>query len=90
MGTDSVTTEIISKDLVEKDTTAKSLIVQAIKSVFFTPPSPHSVEIDSGLRQITLDECSNHDNSSDCWIVLYDRVYDITRFLYDVSKINLK
>ncbi|XP_055540129.1 uncharacterized protein LOC129726906 [Wyeomyia smithii] len=32
-------------------------------------------------KQITLDEVSYHDTPNDCWIVLFDRVYDITSFL---------
>lgn len=32
-------------------------------------------------KQITLSEVSYHDSYDDCWIVLYDRVYDITSFL---------
>lgn len=32
-------------------------------------------------KQITLDEVSYHDTFGDCWIVLYDRVYDITNVL---------
>lgn len=32
-------------------------------------------------KQYTLDEVSYHDTFGDCWIVLYDRVYDITDFL---------
>ncbi|XP_062551925.1 uncharacterized protein LOC134217163 [Armigeres subalbatus] len=32
-------------------------------------------------KQISLDEVSYHDTMQDCWIVLYDRVYDITNFL---------
>ncbi|KFB45609.1 AGAP008363-PA-like protein [Anopheles sinensis] len=32
-------------------------------------------------KQITLNEVSYHDSYDDCWIVLYDRVYDITSFL---------
>ncbi|KAB0804952.1 hypothetical protein PPYR_01922 [Photinus pyralis] len=34
-----------------------------------------------GERIITLEEVSWHDNISDCWIVIYDRVYDVTDFL---------
>lgn len=37
-------------------------------------------------KQITLDEVAYHDTMNDCWIVLYDRVYDITDFLELVSK----
>ncbi|KAL1379150.1 hypothetical protein pipiens_015113 [Culex pipiens pipiens] len=32
-------------------------------------------------KQYTLDEVSYHDTFGDCWIVLYDRVYDISNFL---------
>lgn len=32
-------------------------------------------------KQIALDEVAYHDTMNDCWIVLYDRVYDITNFL---------
>ncbi|XP_026757251.1 uncharacterized protein LOC113516944 [Galleria mellonella] len=32
-------------------------------------------------RIITLAEVSCHDTPQDCWVVIYDRVYDITTFL---------
>ena len=32
---------------------------------------------------VPLDTVAWHDSSDDCWIVLYDRVYDITQFLRD-------
>ncbi|XP_052898520.1 uncharacterized protein LOC128305214 [Anopheles moucheti] len=32
-------------------------------------------------QQITLSEVAYHDCYDDCWIVLYDRVYDVTNFL---------
>lgn len=34
---------------------------------------------------ITLKEVSEHDSYDDCWIILYDRVYDVTRFLNEVN-----
>lgn len=36
-------------------------------------------------RIITLDEVSRHSGPKDYWIVLYDKVYDITKFLQIVS-----
>ncbi|KAH8298310.1 hypothetical protein KR018_001945 [Drosophila ironensis] len=33
------------------------------------------------LPEITLEEVSEHDSFDDCWIVIYDRVYDVTHFL---------
>ncbi|CAH0404961.1 unnamed protein product [Chilo suppressalis] len=32
-------------------------------------------------RVITLEEVAHHDTARDCWVVIYDRVYDITTFL---------
>lgn len=37
------------------------------------------------LPEISLDQVSWHDNPNDCWTVIYDRVYDITEFLWEVS-----
>lgn len=36
-------------------------------------------------RVISLDEVARHDTRQDCWVVIYDRVYDITTFLEEVS-----
>lgn len=35
---------------------------------------------------ITLKEVAEHDSYDDCWIILYDRVYDVTKFLNEVNK----
>lgn len=42
---------------------------------------------ESKLPLFTLQEVLQHDMPNDCWIVLYDRVYDITSFLHSVSTI---
>lgn len=36
-----------------------------------------------GLAEIPLSVVAQHDEYSDCWIVIYDRVYDVTQFLRD-------
>lgn len=36
-------------------------------------------------RIITLAEVAFHDTPNDCWVVIYDRVYDISDFLDEVS-----
>lgn len=38
-----------------------------------------------GLPEITLKEVAHHDAMGDCWVVIYDRVYDVTDFLQSVS-----
>jgi cytochrome b involved in lipid metabolism len=40
---------------------------------------------DKCRRIISLAEVGDHDTVDDCWIVLYDRVYDVTQFLDTVS-----
>lgn len=45
------------------------------------------VDVGPEERVITLDEVSWHDTPDDCWIVIYDRVYDITDFQDEVSHI---
>lgn len=37
---------------------------------------------------ITLKDVAEHDTQNDCWIILYDRVYDVTSFLYEVNILN--
>lgn len=40
---------------------------------------------DAKDRTITLAEVGSHDTPDDCWVVIYDRVYDISTFLDEVS-----
>ncbi|XP_037711206.1 acyl-CoA 6-desaturase [Drosophila subpulchrella] len=35
------------------------------------------------LPEISLEEVAQHDSFDDCWVVIYDRVYDVTHFLRD-------
>ncbi|KAK9879566.1 hypothetical protein WA026_006634 [Henosepilachna vigintioctopunctata] len=34
-----------------------------------------------GGNELTLQEVLCHDSRKDCWVVIYDRVYDVTDFL---------
>lgn len=36
-------------------------------------------------RVITMEEVSRHDEPDDCWIIIFDRIYDVTFFLDEVS-----
>ena len=40
------------------------------------------------IPQISLREVGDHCSMEDAWIVFYDRVYDITNFLYEVILLN--
>ena len=46
-------------------------------SAFLEP----AVRARPALPAFTLDQVSEHCWADDCWLVLYDRVYDVTRFL---------
>lgn len=75
--------EIESND--SADVTA-DFITNTIRSIFFTASATgKESEIDKRLKQITLAEVSDHDCYDDCWIIIYDRVYDVTNFLRSVS-----
>lgn len=37
---------------------------------------------------ISLKEVAEHDSYDDCWIILYDRVYDVTQFLNEVNSMK--
>lgn len=44
--------------------------------------SLHATEqTNSRLECFSLSEVANHGDASDCWIIIYDRVYRITDFL---------
>lgn len=42
-------------------------------------------EVDESKIEISLEEMSKHCSYDDCWIVIYDKVYDITNFISSVS-----
>ncbi|ETO30601.1 mitochondrial cytochrome b2 [Reticulomyxa filosa] len=35
------------------------------------------------LKYYTLEEVSRHNKATDCWLILYDKVYDVTSFVND-------
>jgi cytochrome b involved in lipid metabolism len=78
----STNSELDTKDVVFSTTT---FIKSTIRSLIFPHKIENSCEIDNKLKQITLCEVLEHDSLDDCWIIIYDRVYDITNFLSSVS-----
>lgn len=40
--------------------------------------------VDGAVKYFTLEEIGAHSASSDAWLVIHDKVYDITRFLEEV------
>jgi len=68
-------------DNTETSSSAKSFLSNTIRSILFSSGSGKESEIDKRLKKISLKEVSDHDCSNDCWITIYDRVYDVTEFL---------
>lgn len=68
--------------------TATNFISTTLRTLIFSPSSPpgYASENDNKLNLISLSEVALHDQIDDCWIVIYDRVYDITSFFDQVSK----
>ncbi|KAK7873588.1 hypothetical protein R5R35_009288 [Gryllus longicercus] len=46
-------------------------------------PAPAPAQDDADLPVVSLSEVAWHDHHGDCWIVVYDRVYDLTPFLWE-------
>lgn len=74
-------TEIISK--------GQSVLTTALRSLRWNRLTSHSNETVLNQEKcrpiISLKEVADHDSYDDCWIVLYDRVYDVTKFLHEVN-----
>lgn len=61
--------------------TAYSFVIPQFR---FTPVS-HSFSNEDNSKEISMEEVSWHNNANDCWVVIYDRVYDVTNFIDEVN-----
>lgn len=64
-----------------------NLITIALRTLRLNKSVPvgETVLTEEKCRRIySLSEVAEHDNYNDCWIVLYDRVYNVTEFLNEV------
>ncbi|XP_073822458.1 cytochrome b5 [Musca autumnalis] len=70
-------------------TTSITTLLQALRIVPLSPAEKKSQQkatlktLNERLPEISLDAVAHHDDYSDCWVVIYDRVYDVTSFLQD-------
>ena len=86
-------TILITDDITDKsalDDVIRKLSNTNINDIEMRVPAKDDLEINEGegkeekLPIISLSEVKNHGSSNDAWIVLYDRVYDITNFMKNV------
>ena len=43
-----------------------------------------------GLRKINLEEVKSHNVAGSSWLVIHNKVFDVTKFLDEVSKVLLR
>lgn len=83
--------ELMTKSEIESNESslATTFLKSTLRSLFSSslPATGRESDNDSKLKHISLDEVLYHDSSDDCWIIIYDRVYDVTDFLRQVSSV---
>ncbi|KAK3852785.1 hypothetical protein Pcinc_040635 [Petrolisthes cinctipes] len=80
------TLELATQTLGYRDTSATTSSSSSSSSSFADDPTStrhRKRDEQSGLDVYTLDEVAMHDTMDDCWIILYDKVFDVTKFLLD-------
>lgn len=76
---------IITNVIVEDNSSIIDIAIATLRRLSKTLLTTKIFKKGSGLQEITLREVAQHDDASSCWIIIYDRVYDITQFLDSVS-----
>lgn len=76
--------EIIAKGQNVIHSALRSLRLNKSTSITETDDPDKVLNVKKCRLIISLREVFEHDNYDDCWIVLYDRVYDVTQFLNQV------
>lgn len=81
---------LVSLHLSGPTTTTANGVVDGGHSLDGHNGTPADSRLHSKVRdermQIDLQRVSEHNQANDCWLVIYDRVYDVTEFLREVSK----
>lgn len=64
---------------------SSSFTIPSITSlpVHSSDDKPKKLDKKSDLKEYSLQEVAEHSSPSDCWIVLFDKIYDVTNFLPD-------
>lgn len=85
----------VNKNL-ESNTESTNIVTNALRTLRLNKSAPFSEKDSETIlneekcrRIYSLSEVSSHDTYDDCWIVIYDRVYNVTEFLKEVTKIDL-
>lgn len=79
-------TEFFSSSYTSK---AVANLESSVKKVFSSKNGDSPKKAPVPDRFISMEEVSWHDEPDDCWIIIFDKIYDITEFLNEVSKLRL-
>lgn len=76
----------------EASTESENMVTMALRTLRLNKSSPTKdsemvLHQEKCRRIYTLSEVADHDSYNDCWLVLYDRVYNVTEFLNQVTEI---
>lgn len=87
----STSTEI-SNSVIGVIAKGQSVLTKALQTLRWSETTTLSEKCDEIILNhekcrptISLNEVAKHDTYDDCWIILYDRVYDVTEFLNEVN-----
>jgi hypothetical protein len=76
---------VLKNFLLSLDTMASSVTASLMgSSMASSVPTAVEEVSEEGLPIITLEEVKNHFSLQDAWMVVYDRVYNVTSFLAEV------
>lgn len=82
----------INSNAIDTNEKGQNLLTTALRSLRWSKSKTLLVNNDETVLNqekcrpiISLKEVADHDSYDDCWIVLYDRVYDVTNFLHEVN-----
>lgn len=78
-----VTTRITEFFINSKTVQELETNVAAVLSSQSVPVASRNIQESNNI--ITMEEVSWHDEANDCWIIIFDKVYNITEFLDEVS-----
>lgn len=80
------------KKTMEASTDSEDMVTMALRTLRLKKSTPISQKVNETVldeekcrRIYSLSEVAEHDSYNDCWIVLYDRVYNVTEFITQVT-----
>ena len=71
----------------DKSKSATELSTQAQREEQRAKGTRISISAEMASNTITLEELKKHKDGKSCWVAIHDKVYDVTKFLEEVSPV---